>query len=101
MRLHSAMALAIFMAATMTTEASDARKIANASAECKRMGVEVLGPDVNKRDRGFTVEGDTVRCRLLAIKGIGQGTIREILRAQSEGGPSKTPAGVCTLDEPT
>ncbi|MFL5624232.1 MAG: DNA polymerase III subunit alpha, partial [Ktedonobacteraceae bacterium] len=37
-----------FMAATMTTEASDVKKIANAIAECKRMGVEVLGPDVSK-----------------------------------------------------
>ncbi|HEV2660792.1 MAG TPA: DNA polymerase III subunit alpha, partial [Ktedonobacteraceae bacterium] len=45
-----------FMAATMTTEAADAKKIANAIAECKRMGVEVLGPEVNKSDRGFTVE---------------------------------------------
>ena len=45
-----------FMAATMTTEAADAKKIANAIAECKRMGVEVLGPDVNKSDRGFAVE---------------------------------------------
>src|SRR5204863_1759176 len=45
-----------FMAATMTTETADARKISNAIAECKRMGVEVLGPDVNKSERGFTVE---------------------------------------------
>src|SRR5437764_5896200 len=71
-----------FMAATMTTEAADAKKIANASAECKRMGVEVLGPDVNKSDRGFTVEGGGVRFGLLAIKGIGEGPIGEIVRAR-------------------
>jgi DNA polymerase-3 subunit alpha len=89
-----------FMAATMTTEASDARKIANAIAECKRMGVEVLGPDVNKSDRGFTVEGDSVRFGLLAIKGIGEGPIGEIVRARSEGGPFKALADFCTRVDP-
>ncbi|GAC1566235.1 MAG: hypothetical protein NVS3B14_07130 [Ktedonobacteraceae bacterium] len=89
-----------FMAATMTTEASDAKKIANAIAECKRMGVEALGPDVNKSDRGFTVEGGGVRFGLLAIKGIGEGPIGEIARARSEGGPYKSLADFCTRVDP-
>ncbi len=89
-----------FMAATMTTEASDARKIANAIAECKRMGVEVLGPDVNKSDRGFTVEDGGVRFGLLAIKGIGEGPIGEIVRARSEGGLFKSLADFCTRVDP-
>jgi len=89
-----------FMAATMTTEASDAKKIANAIAECKRMGVEVLGPDVNKSDRGFTVENGGVRFGLLAIKGIGEGPIGEIVRARSEGGPFKSLADFCTRVDP-
>jgi DNA polymerase-3 subunit alpha len=76
-----------FMAATMTTEASDAKKIANAIAECKRMNVEVLGPDVNRSTRGFTVEEGGVRFGLLAIKGIGEGPINEIVRARSNGAP--------------
>jgi DNA polymerase-3 subunit alpha len=89
-----------FMAATMTTEASDAKKIANAIAECKRMGVDVLGPDVNKSDRGFTVENGGVRFGLLAIKGIGEGPISEIVRARSEGGPFKSLADFCTRVDP-
>ena len=89
-----------FMAATMTTEASDAKKIANAIAECKRMGVEVLGPDVNKSGRGFSVEDDGVRFGLLAIKGIGEGPIGEIVRARSEGGPFKSLADFCTRVDP-
>ncbi len=89
-----------FMAATMTTEASDAKKIANAIAECKRMGVGVLGPDVNKSDRGFTVEDGAVRFGLLAIKGIGEGPIGEIVRARSEGGPFKSLADFCTRVDP-
>jgi DNA polymerase-3 subunit alpha len=89
-----------FMAATMTTEASDAKKIANAIAECKRMSVEVLGPDVNKSDRGFTVENGGVRFGLLAIKGIGDGPIGEIIRARNEGGPFKSLADFCTRVDP-
>ena len=89
-----------FMAATMTTEASDARKIANAIAECKRMGVEVFGPDVNHSGRGFTVENEGVRFGLLAIKGIGEGPISEIVRARSSEGPFKSLADFCTRVDP-
>ncbi len=89
-----------FMAATMTTEASDAKKIANAIAECKRMGVDIHGPDVSKSDRGFTVENEGVRFGLLAIKGIGEGPIGEIVRARSEGGPFKSLADFCTRVDP-
>ena len=89
-----------FMAATMTTEAADAKKIANAIAECKRMGVEVHGPDVNKSDKGFTVEEGGVRFGLLAIKGIGEGPISEIVRARTEGGSFKSLADFCTRVDP-
>src|SRR5437868_8626172 len=89
-----------FMAATMTTEAADAKKIANAVAECKRMNVEVYGPDVNKSARGFTVENGGVRFGLLAIKGIGEGPIREIARARNEEGLFKSLADFCTRVDP-
>src|SRR5579885_3546121 len=89
-----------FMAATMTTEAADAKKIANAVAECKRMGVEVYGPDVNATEKGFTVENGGIRFGLLAIKGIGDGPIQEILRARTEGGAFKSLADFCTRVDP-
>jgi DNA polymerase-3 subunit alpha len=89
-----------FMAATMTTEAADVKKIANAIAECKRMNVEVLGPDVSASDRGFTVEHGGIRFGLLAIKGIGEGPINEIVRVRTEGGPFKSLADFCTRVDP-
>ena len=89
-----------FMAATMTTEAADAKKISNAIAECKRMGVEVLGPDVSKSEMGFTVENGGVRFGLLALKGVGEGPINEIVRARREGGPFKSLADFCTRVDP-
>lgn len=89
-----------FMAATMTTEAADAKKIANAIAECKRMGVEVYGPDVNASQQGFTVENGGIRFGLLAIKGIGEGPIQEILRARQQEGSFKSLGDFCTRVDP-
>jgi DNA polymerase-3 subunit alpha len=89
-----------FMAATMTTEAADARKISNAIAECKRMDVEVYGPDVNKSEMGFTVEQGGVRFGLLAIKGLGEGPLGEIIRARKAGGLFKSLADFCTRVDP-
>ncbi len=89
-----------FMAATMTTEVADAKKIASAIAECKRINVEVLGPDVNTSHQGFAVENGAVRFGLLAIKGVGEGPISEILRARQEGGPFKSLADFCTRVDP-
>src|SRR5579875_941750 len=89
-----------FMAATLTTEAADAKKVANAIAECKRMGVAVYGPDVNQSQLGFTVERGGVRFGLLAIKGIGEGPIAEIVRARQEGGLFKSLADFCTRVDP-
>ena len=89
-----------FMAATMTAEAADAKKIANAVAECKRMKVEVHGPDVSASGRGFSIEHGGIRFGLLAIKGIGEGPINEIVRARAEGGPFKSLADFCTRVDP-
>lgn len=45
-----------YMAAVMTAESGDTEKIAEAIEECKRMGIVVLPPDVNKSGVGFTIE---------------------------------------------
>jgi DNA polymerase-3 subunit alpha len=89
-----------FMAATMTTEAADSKKIANAVAECRRMNVEVYGPDINASDQGFTVERGGVRFGLLAIKGIGEGPIQEILRARLQEGQFRSLGDFCTRVDP-
>jgi DNA polymerase III subunit alpha len=56
-----------FMAATLTTEASDAKKVVAAVDECRRMGVEVLPPDINASEAGFTVEHPTPRPPSVAV----------------------------------
>ncbi|GAC1447107.1 MAG: DNA polymerase III subunit alpha [Ktedonobacterales bacterium] len=96
-----------FMAATLTTEASDAKKVVAAVAECRRMGVEVLPPDVNRSESGFSVErlpatedsgGEgrwAVRFGLLAIKNVGPRPVEEILEARRTGGPFRSLAHLC------
>jgi DNA polymerase III subunit alpha len=86
-----------FMAATLTTEASDAKKVIAAVEECQRMGVPVLPPDINRSDSGFSVEqvqseeegavGWGVRFGLVAIKNVGTRPIDEILESRRRDGP--------------
>ena len=85
-----------FMAATLTTEASDAKKVIAAVEECQRMGVPVLPPDINRSDSGFSVEqvlgedGEPrwgVRFGLVAIKNVGSRPIDEILESRRLDGP--------------
>jgi DNA polymerase-3 subunit alpha len=85
-----------FMAATLTTEAGDGKKVTAAIEECRRMSVEILPPDVNKSASGFTVEalpgvdGEArwgVRFGMLAIRGVGSRPIDEIIAARTQGGP--------------
>ena len=61
-----------FMAANLTKNFSDTKKITVLMDECKRMGLRVLGPDVNEGGVNATVTGDKeIRFGLAAIKGLG------------------------------
>jgi DNA polymerase-3 subunit alpha len=89
-----------FMAATLTTEASDAKKVLAAIAECRRMGVQVLPPDVNASQSGFTVETTpegnyAIRFGLLAIKNVGSKPIDEIIAERQEHGRFHNLADFC------
>ena len=52
--------------------------------QCHEMGIEVLPPDVNESDVGFTVVEDKIRFGLNAVKGVGVGAIESILAARAE-----------------
>ncbi|OGE69259.1 DNA polymerase III subunit alpha [Candidatus Daviesbacteria bacterium RIFCSPLOWO2_02_FULL_43_11] len=75
-----------FMAAVMTAEYGDSDKIAAAMEECKKMGIAVLPPDVNKSGVGFTIEdlenGQGIRFGLSAIKNVGILAIESIIKAR-------------------
>lgn len=81
-----------FMCAFLTDESGDAEKIAQAVAECRRMRIKVLAPDINKSQVGFTIEdvensleGKAIRFGLSAIKNVGTAAIETIIEARSKG----------------
>ncbi|HKJ43051.1 MAG TPA: DNA polymerase III subunit alpha, partial [Sunxiuqinia sp.] len=75
-----------FMAANMSRNLNNITDITKLMEECNRMGMNVLGPDVNESFQKFTVnkEGD-VRFGMAAIKGVGSGAVASIVNAREEG----------------
>ncbi|MDQ7052476.1 MAG: DNA polymerase III subunit alpha [candidate division KSB1 bacterium] len=85
-----------FMAATMTSEMGSTDRIVFFIEECKRMGLEVLPPDVNASEANFTVVDGKIRFGLGAIKNVGLGAIDSIVEARKKGGPFTTLFDFCT-----
>ena len=79
-----------YMAALMTSVLDSAAKISGYIAECKEMGISVLPPDINHSEDQFTVEGDAIRFGLGAVKNVGRGLIRAMVRKRTEGGSFKS-----------
>ena len=75
-----------YMAALMTSVLDSAVKISGYIAECKSMGIPVLPPDINRSEDTFTVEGDAIRFGLGAVKNVGVGLIRTMVKKRNEGG---------------
>ncbi len=62
-------------------------KISNIVAECRRMGLPILSPDINASDVEFSVEGKKIRLGLSAIKNVGTAAIESILASRSQEKP--------------
>ena len=69
-----------YMAAVLSNNMSDIKQVAFFMEECKQMGVQVLGPDVNESDIKFSVnpQGE-VRFGLSGIKGVGEKAVESII----------------------
>ncbi|HZY86289.1 MAG TPA: OB-fold nucleic acid binding domain-containing protein, partial [Gemmataceae bacterium] len=81
-----------FMAALLSSEIEDGNKrdvMVEHIADAKRLGVEVLPPNVNASDSDFTVQDGKIVFGLTAIKGCGRGATDDIVRARREGGRFK------------
>ena len=76
-----------FMASVLTHNKNDISKLTFFLRECKRMGIKVLGPNVNESISEFTVnkEGHIV-FGMSAVKGVGEGPVEEIIQERSENG---------------
>ena len=79
-----------YMAALMTSVLDSATKISGYIAECKELGIAVLPPDINHSEDHFTVEDNSIRFGLGAVKNVGRGLIRSMAQKRSEGGLFKS-----------
>jgi DNA polymerase III subunit alpha len=80
-----------YMAAVLSRNISDIKKITTFMDETRRMGMEVLGPDVNESNVKFTVNKDgNIRFGLGAIKGVGESAVLQMIREREENGLYKS-----------
>jgi DNA polymerase III subunit alpha len=75
-----------FMAALLTSVTGDADKVSLYIAECQKMKVKVMPPDVNESLKDFTVVGDGIRFGLVAIKNVGLAAVENILSVREKDG---------------
>lgn len=73
-----------FMAALLTSVKGNSDKISTYVSECKRLNINILPPDINKSFHNFTVEENSIRFGLTAIKNVGIQAIDSILEARKE-----------------
>ena len=73
------------MAALLSSLMGDSDKIAQYIRECNRLQIKVLQLDINSSFKKFSVEDDTIRYGLLAVKNVGEGFIEDIVRAKKNG----------------
>ncbi|MFI5487121.1 DNA polymerase III subunit alpha [Micromonospora echinaurantiaca] len=92
-----------YMAALLTSVGDDKDKMALYLSECRRMGIQVLPPDVNTSAGPFTPVGKDIRFGLAAIRNVGANVVAAIMRCRDEKGAytdfydflSKVDAVVC------
>ena len=76
-----------YMAAVLSRNFKDIKKVSIFMDESKRMGIDVLGPDINESYKHFTVnKKGSIRFGLVAIKGVGEAAVENIIEKRNEDG---------------
>ncbi len=80
-----------YITAFLITHADEQDKVATAVAECRRLGIEVLPPDVNRSQVNFSIEPDeegkaAIRFGLNAIKNVGVGAVEPLVNERNKNG---------------
>ncbi|MCR5800498.1 MAG: DNA polymerase III subunit alpha [Lachnospiraceae bacterium] len=78
-----------FMAALMTSVIDNSPKVSEYILVCRKMGINMLPPDVNEGDATFTPSGQSIRYGLLAIKSVGRNVIDAIVEERERNGHFK------------
>lgn len=77
-----------YMASVLSNNMNDIKQVTFFMEECKRMGIPVLGPDINESNLYFTVNREgAIRFGLGAIKGLGTGPVEALIAEREENGP--------------
>jgi DNA polymerase-3 subunit alpha len=77
-----------YMASVLTHNKSNISDVTFFLQECKRMGLDVLGPDINESVSNFSVnKKGQIRFGMSALKGVGEGPVEAILEERKKGGP--------------
>ena len=74
-----------FMAANLSKNLNNIEEITKLMDECKRMGIAVLGPDINESERRFTVnKAGNIRFGMAGVKGVGGAVVDSIVQGRKE-----------------
>ena len=80
-----------FMAANLTTELNDSKRVMILMDECKKMGLNIKSPDVNHSEANFVpLDENTIAFGMAAIKNVGASAIQSIVQAREKYGKFKT-----------
>ena len=80
-----------YMASVLSNNMNDIKQVTFFMEECKRMKLNVLGPDVNESYYKFSVnQNNAVRFGMGAIKGVGHGAVKTIVQERKNEGPYKS-----------
>ena len=79
-----------YMAAVLSRSLSNITDITKYMDECKAMGIQVLGPDVNESRLKFSVDKNrNIRFGMAAVKGVGESAVQSIVNEREKNGPFK------------
>ena len=87
---------AAFMAAVMSADLQNTDRLVTLKDDCRQLGLELQGPDINKSSYHFSVSAaDTILYGLGAIKGVGRGAVESLIADREANGPYTSLAEFC------
>ena len=76
-----------YMASLMTSVQDHVVKVSEYILTCRRLGIEILSPDINEGEGRFSVSNNSIRYGISAIKSVGRPVIEGIIEEREAGGP--------------
>jgi DNA polymerase-3 subunit alpha len=76
-----------YMAANLNSEIGDIERLVILIDECRRIGIEVLPPDVNESFVDFVASGDSILMGMAAVRNVGRSAVEAIVSSRQSGGP--------------